>query len=84
MNDLLIEPLNPKVKVVRNVRKGRPYVEIITYTQEHSIDLIIMGTHGRKPLPRLLLGSEAEQTVRKAPCPVLVVRHPEHEFVLGK
>jgi len=83
LNDLLIEPLNPKVKVLRDVRKGRPHVEIIKYAKEHSIDLIIMGTHGRKPLPHLLLGSEAEQTVRKAPCPVLVVRHPEHEFVLG-
>jgi nucleotide-binding universal stress UspA family protein len=41
----------------------------------------VIGTHGRGPLSHMLLGSVAEKVVRKAPCPVLTVRHPQHEFV---
>ncbi|MCA9402443.1 MAG: universal stress protein [Candidatus Omnitrophica bacterium] len=82
LNKLKIEPPAGGGKLVRVIRKGRPFVEIIAYAREQAVDLIIMGTHGRKSLPHLLIGSETENTVRKAPCPVLVVRHPEHEFVL--
>ena len=82
LNELLIQPSSSKVTVVREIRKGRPFIEIIKYAKEQSIDLIIMGSHGRNALSHLLIGSEAENTVRKAPCPVLVVRHPEHEFIL--
>ena len=39
-------------------------------------DLIVMGTHGRKGLPRLLMGSVAEEVVRKSPCPVLTIKVP--------
>jgi universal stress protein A len=45
------------------------------------IDLIVMGTHGRGALAHVVLGSVAERVVRLAPCPVLTVRNPEHEFV---
>ncbi len=41
-----------------------------------------MGTHGRGAMAHLLMGSVAERVVRLAGCPVLVVRHPEHEFVV--
>ena len=41
-----------------------------------------MGTHGRGAMAHLLMGSVAERVVRTAPCPVLTVRHPEHEFVV--
>lgn len=61
---------------------GHPYVEILRYAQEHEVDLIVLGTHGRGPLGHLVMGSVAERVVRKAPCPVLTVRHPQHEFVL--
>ena len=47
-----------------------------------AMDLIVRGTHGRGAMARLLAGSVAEKVVRSAPCPVLTVRHPEHEFVL--
>ena len=40
-----------------------------------------MGTHGHTGLAHLFMGSVAEKVVRRAPCPVLTVRHPEHEFV---
>ncbi len=65
-----------------SVRTGSPFVEIIRYAKDQNIDLIVMGTHGRGPIAHMLMGSVAEKVVRKAPCPVLTVRHPEHEFVL--
>jgi len=46
------------------------------------IGMIVMGTHGRGAMAHLVLGSVAEKVVRTAPCPVLTVRHPQHEFVL--
>ncbi|HEX3997705.1 MAG TPA: universal stress protein [Pirellulales bacterium] len=60
---------------------GSPFLEIVTYAKSQEIDLIVMGTHGRGPIAHMLMGSVAEKVVRKAPCPVLTVRHPEHEFV---
>ena len=54
---------------------------IVQYAKDHPIDLIVMGTHGRRALAHLLMGSVAERVVRTAPCPVLTVRHPEREFV---
>ena len=47
-----------------------------------AVDVIVIGTHGRGGMAHLLMGSVAEIVVRMAPCPVLTVRHPEHEFVL--
>ncbi len=55
---------------------------IVDYAKSADIDLIVMGTHGRGAVAHLLMGSVAERVVRTAPCPVLTVRHPEHEFVL--
>jgi universal stress protein A len=59
-----------------------PAEEIVKYAGTHDIDLIVMGTHGRGAIAQLLVGSVAEKVVRTAPCPVLTVRHPEHEFVV--
>ena len=61
---------------------GSPFVEIVRYSKANGIDMIVMGTHGRGPIAHMLMGSVAEKVVRKAPCPVLTVRHPEHEFVM--
>jgi universal stress protein A len=78
----LPEPgLAGRLSVRREIRSGFPFTEIIGYAREHGIALIVMGTHGRSGLAHVLLGSVAERVVRKAPCPVLTVRHPEHEFV---
>ncbi|MCG8403919.1 MAG: universal stress protein [Phycisphaerales bacterium] len=71
-----------KVPLVTEVCVGRPFMEIIRYARENEIDLIVIGTHGRSGLKHVLLGSVAEKVVRKAPCPVLTIRHPEHEFVM--
>ena len=57
-------------------------MEIVRHAKAETADLIAMGTHGRGPVTHLLLGSVAEKVVRSAPCPVLTVRQPEHEFVL--
>src|SRR5262249_38840571 len=65
----------------QEVREGTPFYEIVRLAKDKDIDLIVMGTHGRSGLVHMLLGSVAEKVVRKAPCPVLTVRHPEHEFV---
>lgn len=59
-----------------------PAEEIVKYAGAHDIDLIVMGTHGRGGMAQVLMGSVAEKVVRTAPCPVLTVRHPEHEFVV--
>jgi len=58
-----------------------PAEAIVDYARQAEIDLIIMGTHGRTGMSQLLVGSVAERVVRTAPCPVLTVKHPEHEFV---
>jgi universal stress protein A len=64
-----------------DVREGTPFLEIVRYAREAEVDLIVMGTHGHSGLAHVLLGSVTEKVVRKAPCPVLTVRHPEHEFI---
>lgn len=69
------------LKVFKEVREGTPFFEIIRYAREKDIDLIVLGTHGHSGLAHVLLGSVTDKVVRKAPCPVLTVRHPEHEFV---
>lgn len=60
----------------------QPADAITTYAKQAEIDLIVMGTHGRNGLSHLLVGSVAERVVRTASCPVLTLKHPEHEFVL--
>jgi nucleotide-binding universal stress UspA family protein len=59
-----------------------PALAIVTYARDANIDLIVMGTRGRGGVAHLLMGSVSEKVVQTAPCPVLTVRHPEHEFVL--
>jgi len=72
-----------QLKAVTVVRAGSgPAFEIARYARDAAADVIIMGTHGRGFVSHMLMGSVAEKVVRIAPCPVLTVRHPEHEFVL--
>ncbi|WP_049996441.1 universal stress protein [Halococcus sediminicola] len=54
--------------------EGTPSEEIIDYAEEADCDLVVMGTHGRGGIDRLLLGSVAERVVRTSPVPVLTVR----------
>jgi nucleotide-binding universal stress UspA family protein len=70
--------LQDSVKQV--VLSGKPFVEIIRYAREQNIDLIVLGAHGHSALASMLLGSVTEKVIRKAPCAVLTVRHPDYKF----
>lgn len=59
-------------------RAGVPFQEIVETAAAEQADLIVIGTHGRSGLNRLLLGSVADRVIRLAPCPVLAVRQREH------
>jgi nucleotide-binding universal stress UspA family protein len=80
--DALLEKLDelaalaPQVPVEVRLKEGDAVAEILAAAQETDASLIVMGTHGRTGLARLLLGSVAEQIVRLASCPVLTVRAP--------
>jgi nucleotide-binding universal stress UspA family protein len=63
-------------RVERRLEEGSPADEILRLARESHCDLIVMGTHGRRGLGRLLMGSVAELVVRKAPCPVVTVKSP--------
>ena len=70
------------IDVKATVDTGVPHVVIVRYARVHDIDLIVLATHGRTGISHALIGSVAEKVVQMAPCPVLTVKHPEHEFVL--
>ncbi|MBI4843994.1 MAG: universal stress protein [Nitrospirae bacterium] len=80
MENCCIEETRGIPAVEKKVVKGIPYEEVIKTASEEKIDLIVMGTYGRTGLDRLLFGSTAERVVRKAPCPVLTVRVPQHRI----
>jgi universal stress protein A len=71
------ETLMPGAPTIIVTTAGDPAEEIVRYATGHRIDLIVLGTHGRSGVSRVLLGSVAERVVRTAPCPVLVV--PERD-----
>jgi nucleotide-binding universal stress UspA family protein len=70
------QPSDPKIVVEHRVAEGDAPVEILRLAEAVKCDLIVMGTHGRTGLRRLLSGSVAEEVLRKAACPVLAVRTP--------
>jgi nucleotide-binding universal stress UspA family protein len=70
------------VEVRHSVEFGVPYKNIVEKAESDDIDLIVMSTHGRTGLNHMILGSDAEKVVARAPCPVLVVpRHERHPTV---
>ena len=71
------EELSKKgIKVQAYLRVGYPFDEIVLMANHFNVDLIIIGSHGRGAISRLLLGSTAERVVEHALCPVLVVKGP--------
>lgn len=68
-----------QAKVV--VEEGVVTEWILDFARDNSVDMIVMGTHGRRGVQRLTLGSVTERVLRKASCPVLAVRRPAHDFV---
>jgi nucleotide-binding universal stress UspA family protein len=67
------------VEFVHECLTGNPEVEILKFAETHDVDLIVMASHGRTGLSRLLMGSIAEGVMRKAKCPVLIVKQPVGE-----
>ena len=63
------------------IYEGFPEECILDYAKRQEADVIIMGSHGRRGLKRMILGSVAEHVIRRSPCPVLVVKENEHEFI---
>src|SRR5262245_6696975 len=71
-----IKPEDPRVAVEYRLVEGDAVEAILHEARAVPCDLIVLGTHGRTGLSRLLMGSVAEQVLRRAPCPVLTVRAP--------
>jgi universal stress protein A len=71
-----VVPTDPAVPYDHRLLTGDPSSAIATLADEEGADLIVMGTHGRTGLTRLLMGSVAEAVVRRAQCPVLTYREP--------
>lgn len=75
-----IRPSREGVPFQSELIVGHPADVLVNYADEHQIDLIVMGTHGRTGLSRLLMGSVAEAVVRRAKCPVLTLKHYAEEL----
>ena len=71
-----LRPPHSSIPVERLVEAGDSATAIMQVARERNCDLIVMGSHGRTGLGRLLMGSVAENVLRKAPCPVLTVKNP--------
>jgi nucleotide-binding universal stress UspA family protein len=62
------------VKATSLIVKGRPFEQIVHLADDLSVDLIVMGTYGRRGAERILIGSVAERVIEYAHCPVLVIK----------
>jgi nucleotide-binding universal stress UspA family protein len=69
-----VKPADPKVPFAHRLTMGDPAGEIVRIAADEGAEMIVLGTHGRTGMTRLLMGSVAEAIVRRAPCPVLVYR----------
>jgi nucleotide-binding universal stress UspA family protein len=76
-----LRPPDPGVSVEYRLCEGDPATEVVRLAGETHSDLIVMATHGRTGISRLLLGSVTEMVLRRAPCPVLTIRIPFPEAV---
>jgi universal stress protein A len=74
LEQLARRKVNGKARYEVKVMMGDPGLEVLQVAKRLGVDLIVMATHGRKGLRRLVLGSVAERVVREAPCPVLTVK----------
>ena len=69
-----------KVEWEKYTEEGEAATAIVHQAEQRQVDLIVMGTHGRTGLDHMLLGSVAENVVRKAHCPLLTIRPEAFEF----
>ena len=76
-----VVPADPAVEYEHRLVVGDPAREIVSMGKEIEADMIVMSTHGRTGLTRLLMGSVAEVVVRRASCPVLTVKQPSQTTI---
>lgn len=69
-----VKPTDPAVPYEYRLVTGNPADEVVRLAEEEQVDLIVMGTHGRTGFKRLLMGSVAEEVVRRAKCPVFTFK----------
>jgi nucleotide-binding universal stress UspA family protein len=81
VSDLITEPLFDGLEVEPVIVEGEPAHEIAKAVIDYDIDCVTVVTHGRRGLARALWGSTAEEIIAEAPCPVLTLRPPQHDFV---
>lgn len=81
VRSLLVDPLLSRIEVEPVIVEGDPAPAIAKAVRDYDIDLVTVVTHGRKGLSRALWGSTAEEIISEAPCPVLTIRPPQHDFV---
>jgi universal stress protein A len=79
-----VRPKNPAVAFTHRLTMGDPASEIVRIAGDEKAEMIVIGTHGRSGVSRLLMGSVAEAIVRKSPCPVLVYRETPEKLAGGK
>jgi nucleotide-binding universal stress UspA family protein len=73
--------LRRQLEIQERLAQGKPFVEIGRIAKEEEVDLIVIPTRSKPDPKHTHLGSTAEHVVRLAPCPVLVVRHPEDQII---
>lgn len=78
-----VRPVNPRIPVSHVLLEGDPASEIARYAADAGVDVIVIGTHGRTGVDRLVMGSVAERVMRQAPCSVLVVKLPKGVVMAG-
>lgn len=81
VKELLSDPLLKGLEVEPVIVEGEPSTQIARAVADYDIDLVTVVTHGRRGLTRALWGSTAEEIIAEAPCPVLTIRPPQHDFV---
>lgn len=79
-----VKPQDPAVPFTHRLSMGDPAGEIVRIATDEGAELIVLGTHGRTGVTRLLMGSVAEVVVRRAPCPVLVYRETAAKLTPSK
>ncbi len=79
-----VKPADPAVPFTHRLTMGDPAAEIVRIATDEQAEMIVLGTHGRTGLSRLLMGSVAEAIVRRAPCPVLIYRETAERLAARK
>jgi nucleotide-binding universal stress UspA family protein len=82
LSKLISQHIRHQIHVEEILLKGKPYVEIVRVAREKNANLIVIPSHGHAGIKDSHLGFVADRVIRGAPCPVLVIRHPEFEFTM--